>query len=150
VKFWLDWDWPGAEIAFQKSIALDPNYALPHRMLGIMYAHMGRYAEGRPAMQRVRELEPMVAVYHALSSQVAFMGRDFAAAKQFKQAIVIDPEFWVGHLQLGQTCEQLGEHDEALHALNTAAPSRTATVNRCRCAATFSPNLAASTKLAKL
>jgi predicted Zn-dependent protease len=119
-------------------------------MLGIMYAHMGRYAEGRPAMQRVRELEPMVAVYHALSSQVAFMGRDFAAAKQFKQAIVIDPEFWVGHLQLGQTCEQLGEHDEALHALNTAAPSRTATVNRCRCAATFSPNLAASTKLAKV
>jgi Flp pilus assembly protein TadD len=42
--------------------------------------------------------------------------------KQFaKQAIVIDPEFWVGHLQLGQTCEQLGEHDEALRALNTAA-----------------------------
>jgi DNA-binding winged helix-turn-helix (wHTH) protein/tetratricopeptide (TPR) repeat protein len=122
VKFWLDWDWPGAETAFRKAIALDANYPLPHRMLGILYAHMGRYSDAHPAIRRAREIDPLVAVYHALSSQVAFMGRDFVAAKQLaRQAIVIDPEFWVGHLQLGQTCEQLAEHEEALQALNTAA-----------------------------
>ena len=121
VKFWLDWDWSGAEVAFQKAIALDPSYPLSFRMLGLMYAHMGRYAEGRPAMKRARELEPLVAVYQALSAQVAFMGRDFAAAKQFaRQAIVIDPDFWVGYLQLGQTCEQLEEYPLALEALHAA------------------------------
>ena len=121
VNFWLDWDWSAAEAAFRKAMALDPNYPLPHRMLGIMYAHMGRYQEARPAMRRARELEPLVAVYQALSSQVAFMGRDFEVAKQFaRQAIVIDPEFWVGHLQLGQTCEQLREHDLGLEALQAA------------------------------
>lgn len=122
VKFWLDWDWPGAEIAFQRAITLNPNYPLPHRMLGLMYAHLGMYAEGRPAMRRARELEPLVAVYQALSAQVAFMGRDFKAAEQFaRQAIIIDPEFWVGHMQLGQACEQLQEHEAALGALHTAA-----------------------------
>lgn len=109
VKFWLDWDWLAAERAFRNAIALDANYPLPHRMLGILCAHSGRHEEGRVAMRRARELDPLVAVYQALSAQVAFLGRDFEAAKQFaRQAIVIDPEFWVGHLQLAQPCEQLG------------------------------------------
>jgi len=121
VKFWLDWDWLAAERAFRKAIALDANYPLPHRMLVILCAHSGRHEEGRAAMQRARELDPLLAVYQALSAQVAFLGRDFEAAKQFaRQAIVIDPEFWVGHLQLAQPCEQLGEHDLALEELNAA------------------------------
>lgn len=122
VKFWLDWDWPGAEKAFKQAILLDASYPLPYRMLGILYAHMGRHEEARPAIRRARELDPLVAVYQALSAQVAFMARDFAAAKQFaRQSIVVDPEFWVGHMQLAQTCEQLGENDVALEALHVAA-----------------------------
>ncbi len=122
VKFWLDWDWPGAEKAFQQAMLLDVNYPLPHRMLGILYAHIGRHPEAQAAMRKARELDPLVAVYQALSAQVAFMGRDFTSAKQFaRQSIVIDPEFWVGHLQLAQTCEQLGENDLALEELHEAA-----------------------------
>jgi tetratricopeptide (TPR) repeat protein len=53
---------------------------------------------------------------------VAFVARDFIAAKQFaRQSIVIDPEFWIGHLQLAQTCEQLGENEQALEALHEAS-----------------------------
>src|SRR5206468_3647908 len=114
----LDWDWKEAEVAFQKAITLDASYPLAHRMLGIMWAHMGRYGDARPAMRRARELDPLLAVHQALSAQSAFMGRDFSAAKQFgRQAVVIDPEFWVGHLQFAQACEQLGEHTPALESL---------------------------------
>jgi DNA-binding winged helix-turn-helix (wHTH) protein/tetratricopeptide (TPR) repeat protein len=121
VKFWLDWDWPAAEIAYRKSIALDPSYPMAYRMLGIILSHMGRHEEARPAMRRMRELDPLVPINQALSAQVAFAARDFPAAVQFaRQAIVVDPEFWIGHFQLAQVCEQLGQSELALDALNTA------------------------------
>src|SRR6202012_4821132 len=34
VKFWLDWDWNGAEAAYRKAIAIDRNYSLVYRLLG--------------------------------------------------------------------------------------------------------------------
>ncbi len=121
VKFWLDWDWPAAIAAFHKSIALDPGYSMAYRMSGIVMSHMGRHVEAAAAMRRLRELDPLVPVNQALSSQVAFAARNFAAALQFaKQAIVVDPEFWIGHLQLAQACEQSGENELALDALNAA------------------------------
>ena len=58
----------------------------------------------------------------ALSSQVAFQARDYSAALEHaRQAIVLDPEFWIGHMMRGQALEQLGEHESALEALTTAA-----------------------------
>jgi TolB-like protein len=121
VKFWLDWDWAAAEDAYRKAIALDPSYALAHRMLGILLAQVGRHEEARPAIRRARELDPLVAVQHALSAQVAFVARDYAAAVQFaRQAIVVDPEFWIGLFQLGQALVPLGESEQAMDALNNA------------------------------
>ena len=121
MKFWLDWDWAAAEAAYRKAIALDPSYPFAHRMLGILLAQMGRHEEARPAIRRARELDPLVAVEHALSAQVAFVARDYAAAVQFaRQAIVVDPEFWIGLFQLGQALVQLGESEQALDALNNA------------------------------
>jgi DNA-binding winged helix-turn-helix (wHTH) protein/Flp pilus assembly protein TadD len=121
LKFWLEWDWTGAEAAFRRAISLDPNYPLAHRMLGIVLSHMGRPEEARPAIRRARELDPLLAVHHALSSQVAFSGREYKDAVQFaRQAVVVDPEFWVGHLQLAQALDQLGQDDQALEALASA------------------------------
>jgi DNA-binding winged helix-turn-helix (wHTH) protein/tetratricopeptide (TPR) repeat protein len=121
LKFWLEWDWPSAEAAFRKAVSLDPSYPLPHRMIGILLSHMGRSEEARPAIRRARELDPLLAVHQALSSQVAFSGREYSEAVQFaRQSIVVDPEFWVGHLQLAQALEQLGQNDQALEALTSA------------------------------
>ena len=49
------------------------------------------------------------------------MAQDYAAAVQFaRQAIVVDPEFWIGLFQLGQAYVQLGDAGPALDALNNA------------------------------
>ncbi|MGA9042544.1 MAG: winged helix-turn-helix domain-containing protein [Terriglobales bacterium] len=121
LDFWLEWDWPAAEKAARKAIALDPSYPLAHRFLGIVLSHSGVHAEAQLAMRRARELDPFYPMQHALSAQAAFAGRDYPAAVQFaRQSVVVDPEFWIGHLQLAQVYIELGKTELALDALNIA------------------------------
>lgn len=123
VNFWLDWDWPAAERAYRRAIALDPSYSLAWRMLGIVLAHMGRTdGEAQLAMERARALDPLQAMHHALSAQVSFVLRDFAAAVEFaRQSTIILPDFWIGHYQLAQAREQMGDYEAALDALAKSA-----------------------------
>jgi tetratricopeptide (TPR) repeat protein len=82
----------------------------------------GRLVEAAAAMQRTRELEPLEAISFALSSQVAYQGRENQSAREFaRRAIALDASFWIGHLELGQAYAQMGETALALEALKDAA-----------------------------
>jgi len=121
LKFWLDWEWPAAEIAYRKAIDLDPSYPLAHRMLGVLLSHMSRHEEAQAAIRRARELDPLYVMHQSLSSQIAFAARNYPAAVQFaRQAIVVDPDFWIGQLHLAQVFVELGEMELALAALNNS------------------------------
>jgi tetratricopeptide (TPR) repeat protein len=121
IRFWLDWDWPAAETAFRTAIALDPSYSLAHRTLGIILSSMKRHQEALSAVRRARELDPLDYVHRALSAQIAFDSGDYSSAVEFaRQANVLDPEFWMGYYQLAQACQELGESDLALDALQKA------------------------------
>ncbi len=121
LKFWFDWDWPAAEIAYRKAVELDPSYPLGHRMLGVLLSHMCRHEEAQASIRRARELDPLYVMHQSLSSQIAFAARDYPAAVQFaRQAIVVDPDFWIGQLHLAQVLVELGETDLALAALNNS------------------------------
>ena len=120
--FMLEWDWGAAEAAFRRAIALDPGDALAHRYLGHVLSQTGRQGEATRLLERARSLEPLYAMNHAISSQVAFQSRDFeGAAEHARHAIALDPEFWIGYIHLAQACEQLGQYDAALEALASAA-----------------------------
>lgn len=124
LKFWLDWDWYAAEAAYRNAIRLDPSYSLAHRMLGILLGHRREDAEARSEMERARSIDPLDAMHHALSAQVAFITRDYARAIEYaRQSAIILPDFWIGHYQLAQAHEQRGEYDLALSALRRAADS---------------------------
>jgi serine/threonine protein kinase/tetratricopeptide (TPR) repeat protein len=121
LKFWLDWEWPAAEAAFRRAIALDPSYSLAHRGLSVVLSHMRRPEESRLSARRARELDPLHPGHCALSAQwELFAGNPPEAERLAQRAIALDPEFWVGHLQLGQAYEQLGESDLAFKALQRA------------------------------
>jgi tetratricopeptide (TPR) repeat protein len=122
VNFLLDWNWPIAEAAFRSAIALDPSYARAHVVLAHVLSQQGRQAEAVTITRRARELEPLNAMVHAMSSQVAFQGRDYPGALEHaRQAIVVDPELWIGYMESGQVYEQLGKPDLALEAFSNAA-----------------------------
>jgi DNA-binding winged helix-turn-helix (wHTH) protein/tetratricopeptide (TPR) repeat protein len=121
-QFWLGWDWTSAEAAQRKAIAADSNYAFAHRILGIVLSHLCRHEEAIVSIRRARELDPLSAMNRALSSQIAFAARDLPAAVHFaREAIVVDPEFYIGHLQLAQACVELGDDRQALDSLNLAS-----------------------------
>jgi DNA-binding winged helix-turn-helix (wHTH) protein len=120
-QFWLGWDWVVSEAAQRKAIAADSNYAFAHRMLGIVLSHLCRHEEAIASIRRARELDPLNAMNRALSSQIAFAAGDLQAAIDFaRQAIIIDPEFWIGHFQLAQAYVCLEEDQLAFHALSQA------------------------------
>lgn len=122
LKWCCDWDWPGAEAGFRRALALDPHSADGHLWLGHALSQMGRHSEALLSTRRARELDPLSAITPALSSQVAFQARDYRAGLDYaKQAIVLDPEFWIGHMMRGAALEQLGDYASALEALTTAA-----------------------------
>ena len=118
-EFWLGWDWEAAETSLRKAIVLDPNGPFGHRLLGVVLSHgKQRRDEAAAAIGRARELDPLSAMDQALSAQVAFAARDASAAIAFaRQAIVIDPQLWIGHYQLAQAYEQSGQTDLALRAI---------------------------------
>ena len=120
LNFFLNWNWPAAEAAYRRAVALDPSYALAHRMLSVVLSFMSRHDEAIPSMRRARELDPLCAMHHALSAQTACLAGNHVAARDFaRQAVLLGPEFWIGYFQLAQTLERTGHHDQALDALAT-------------------------------
>jgi TolB-like protein/DNA-binding winged helix-turn-helix (wHTH) protein/Flp pilus assembly protein TadD len=122
VNWRIEWNWPAAETALRRAIALDSSNSIAHQMLGHLLSQMGRHAEALPAMRRARELDPLYAMPHAISSQVAFQRGDVPMALEHaRQAIALDSEFWIGHMMLGQAYGQQGQYDMAVEALTAAA-----------------------------
>jgi TolB-like protein/DNA-binding winged helix-turn-helix (wHTH) protein/Flp pilus assembly protein TadD len=118
----LDWNWRQAETAFRKAVTLDPNSAIAHLMLGHVLSQLGEHAEARLMARRARELDPFFSHTFALSATIAFQAHDFASAVEFgRQAVAINPEGWVGHLNLGQAQAELGQYTEALQSFDHAA-----------------------------
>jgi tetratricopeptide (TPR) repeat protein len=124
VSYWLDWDWPAAEAAYRKAVALDPSYALAHRMLGVLLGTDGRHEEARSCLRRARELDPLQPMMYALSAHVALLARDHSAGLEFaRQATAVGPAFWIGFFQLAWAYERLGQVALALEALHRAEVS---------------------------
>jgi len=118
LNVWLEWNWPLAEQKFRQAIVLNPGYALAHVALANLLSLSGRHGDATEESTRARQLDPLDAMVHAISSQLAFQRRDYSSASAHaRQAILIDSELWVGHAQLGQTLAQMGQTDLALQSL---------------------------------
>jgi TolB-like protein/DNA-binding winged helix-turn-helix (wHTH) protein/Flp pilus assembly protein TadD len=116
-RWLLAWDWPAAEAAVRRAVALDPSNGESRRVLGHLLSQRGKQAEAMAEMQRARELNPLDSVAWGLSAQVAVQARDVPAAISFaRRAILLDPQLWIGYIQLGQAYAAAGEPDLALEA----------------------------------
>ena len=115
VRFWYDWDWAGAEAAFRRGIALQPNIVDLHFGYAALLSNLGRNEEALLESQRARELDPTSPLYVALeASFVAYAGHGDEAQQQLHGVLRAAPRFWIAHLVLGWLASDAGRYADAV------------------------------------
>ena len=122
VKWWYDWDWPGAEQAFRRAIELNPQVWEAHLGLGHFLASQGRDDEGFPHIQRARELDPLSLTTNTIEAgYLLARGRRAEGEERLRRVLEIDPGFWIGHLTVAGFHLAENRRDKAIEALQRAA-----------------------------
>ena len=114
-----DWDWSSAERNFKRAINSNPSYAAAHQWYAInCLVPCGRFAEGRAAIQKASELEPLSLAVLATSGLVSYCQRDYdAAISEYMKALDLDPNFGIAHYFLGQAYLEKSLIDKAVAEL---------------------------------
>jgi TolB-like protein/DNA-binding winged helix-turn-helix (wHTH) protein len=122
VKWCCEWDWSATETSLKRAVALDSRFAQAHVTLGHALSQLQRHDEAAALALRAREIEPLSPMMYAISSQIAFQARDYPGALELgRHSVVLDPEFWIGHIMLAQAYGETGAMDRAFESLAAAA-----------------------------
>jgi len=91
--FWaLDWNWPAADSAFQRAIALGPNYSLSHRWYSDVLDALDRFSEAQREAERARQLDPASGtVFAKLADRALRRGDEAEELRLLDQALTLDP-----------------------------------------------------------
>ena len=76
-RTWGEWDWEGAEKAFERAIELNPNFPDVRAYYSHFLSHMGRSDEALPHIEQALELDPFNALFHGLYAIVLQYQRRF-------------------------------------------------------------------------
>ncbi|MAG71242.1 MAG: hypothetical protein CL471_13255 [Acidobacteria bacterium] len=91
VRFWLEWDWPGAQYAFQEARELDPNDPIIPTHQGFLLANLGRVEEAMAALAEATRLDPLSSYVRAITGYgLIVAGRYPEAIEICQQAVVRD------------------------------------------------------------
>ncbi len=114
VKVWTDWEWDAAEIAFKRSLDINPNLAGAHAYYSHLLGILKRPEESLFHIQRAIELDPYNPLYKVLYGVVLLMSR------QYEQAIItlkelekMAPNNPLIQIVLFQSYHHMGKFDEA-------------------------------------
>jgi TolB-like protein/DNA-binding winged helix-turn-helix (wHTH) protein/Tfp pilus assembly protein PilF len=93
IKFFNDWDWPGAEAEYKQATALNPNYALAHYAYSNFLLPMGRLDEAIREGERAWSLDPLSAPVAWWLGQVLYHARRYDdALRHDRQALEMHPD----------------------------------------------------------
>jgi TolB-like protein/DNA-binding winged helix-turn-helix (wHTH) protein/Flp pilus assembly protein TadD len=121
VRFYYDWDWPGAEKEFQRALELNPNYAIAHQWYSYFLDAGGRLPEAIREVKRAQELDPLsLAITTSLASRYESAGRFAEAITLNRSTLEMDPSFAPAHLSLGMVYQEQQEWAQAIEEFKTA------------------------------
>jgi adenylate cyclase len=120
------WDWETAEADLDRALELSPHYATGHQWRALhLLVPLGRFNEAHRALARARELDPVSGAIGASTGFVHLLeGRPEDAVMVLRRVIRSDPDFALAHVFLGRALIELGDHADAVVALERAAVLR--------------------------
>jgi serine/threonine-protein kinase len=123
VRATQDWNWPGAERAFQRAIELNPRYPTAHHWYAMScLVPLGRLDEALEQMLIAQSLDPVSSIIARDVAAIYSYRRDFEAAlEQCDQTIELNPHFAPAYMTLGLIQEQRRVFDESAAAFRRAA-----------------------------
>jgi tetratricopeptide (TPR) repeat protein len=121
IKYWADWDWPGAEREFKRALELKPNDAEIRGGYKDFLIRQGRFDEALIQAKREQELDPMsFAVSYRLASLYYSSRRYDQALAQARELVGLYPNFSAAHSILGAILTQKEMPGEAIPELQKA------------------------------
>ena len=122
IKFFIDWDWEGAQREDRQAVEINPNYPMAHLAYAHVLSNTGRHNEALEEADRALKLDPLSPLAGALKGQFLFHARRYSEAiDSLHKTLEIVPNFWIAQIMLGKSYERAGRYDEALEALRKAA-----------------------------
>jgi len=112
------WDWNGAEENYRRAIALNPNNAAAHDLLGCVLDDLGRFEEGWKEFEIAQQLDPN---QDHLADPLYNRGQ-FDRAIEIRQRIALrDPGYGYNHYALAMNYAQKGMFKEFTTEMGQAA-----------------------------
>jgi TolB-like protein/tetratricopeptide (TPR) repeat protein len=126
----LDWNWVGAESAYQAALDANPNSDAAHRYYAVFLAARGR-TESTALGERACALDPLCLVVNSAAAFVHYLQGNYeTAAGRYQHTLGMEPRFITARRGLAACLVQLGRHDAALHLLTSIEESRRDPVTR--------------------
>jgi TolB-like protein/DNA-binding winged helix-turn-helix (wHTH) protein/Flp pilus assembly protein TadD len=116
------WDWAEAEAEFKQALQLDPRYANAHHWYGDYLSIMGRHDEALLEARQALVLDPLNLMISTWVGRRYYLAHKYEAAiEQGRNTVELDASFAAAHLLLGEDYVQVGQHEQGLTELQTAA-----------------------------
>jgi TolB-like protein/Tfp pilus assembly protein PilF len=110
-----DWDWPGADAAYERALELEPRNAMVVRYAAALAATLGRFEEAIERGRLAVELDPLSPGARVnLGNFAYYAGRLDEAEAAVRKGIELDPEYPNAHLQLSQILSARSNPEAAL------------------------------------
>jgi DNA-binding winged helix-turn-helix (wHTH) protein/TolB-like protein/Flp pilus assembly protein TadD len=117
VKMLHDWDWEGAETAFQRTIELDAGNARAHFGYGTYFAMLGRREEALAELERAKKMRPL----NIIGSNILYRTGEYdRAIAEANKALEMNPKRISSLQWVAMSYERKGMYREALAAFEKA------------------------------
>lgn len=115
IKRSYDWDWSGADAAFQKALAIAPQSSVVLLGASSLDASLGRFDEAVALNRRAVEIDPLSVVAHlSMGMHAYYAGQLSAAADAYQKALAISPDDPEAHYLLGLVYLERSQPQQAL------------------------------------
>jgi DNA-binding winged helix-turn-helix (wHTH) protein/Tfp pilus assembly protein PilF/TolB-like protein len=121
IYFFTDWNLPVAEQEFQRTLRLNPNYAMAHHWYALDLAAMARFPEAIYEIRLAQKLDPLSLIINTNVGWIEYLSRDFPAARRdLERVLELDPNFVRARTRLGMVEMATGDDRAAVADLTRA------------------------------
>ena len=123
-SMWVDWDWPEAEAALRRALALNPENPSVHAWLAELLVVKSRFDEALMEAHRAYWLDPLSVEANRKKGMCEFYSRDYEACIQSCQRVLdLDSQHALAHLYIGLAQCFSGRLDDSLETFQGACSS---------------------------